>query len=169
MHVLSVKLRLLVLALSLALVTSLLAACGGTEATPTNVIASSTKPAPTATATTVGSPDQSIGDPTPTPMASQPTIGPISTSPASQQADGPTHTPADVPTPTPTDGVSPPLATLNPPGLTATPTSTVVSVEVGYKVGQRAPDFLVTAVNGQEFSLASFQGSPVILYFFATW
>ncbi|MCZ6867064.1 MAG: redoxin domain-containing protein [Chloroflexi bacterium] len=61
------------------------------------------------------------------------------------------------------------MATLNPPGLTTTPTSTVVSVEVGYKVGQRAPDFLVTAVNGQEFSLASFQGRPVILYFFATW
>ncbi|MCZ6535914.1 MAG: redoxin domain-containing protein [Chloroflexi bacterium] len=61
------------------------------------------------------------------------------------------------------------MATPRPPDPTATPTATVVSVEVGYKVGQRAPDFLVTAVNGQEFSLASFQGRPVILYFFATW
>jgi peroxiredoxin len=40
---------------------------------------------------------------------------------------------------------------------------------VGYKAGQRAPDFMLTTVGGENLTLDSFRGRPVILYFFATW
>lgn len=43
------------------------------------------------------------------------------------------------------------------------------SIEVGYKAGQRAPDFMLTTVGGENLTLDSFRGRPVILYFFATW
>ena len=43
------------------------------------------------------------------------------------------------------------------------------SIEVGYKVGQQAPDFTLTTAAGEDLTLGSLQGRPVILYFFATW
>ncbi len=43
------------------------------------------------------------------------------------------------------------------------------SIEVGYKVGQQAPDFTLTTAAGEDLALDSLQGRPVILYFFATW
>lgn len=45
------------------------------------------------------------------------------------------------------------------------------SAPEGLQVGNRAPDFTVTTVDGQELSLAALvtAGRPVVLYFFATW
>ena len=48
-------------------------------------------------------------------------------------------------------------------------TPAVVAVEIGHKVGQRAPDFMLTTVEGEQVSLDSFQGRPLLLYFYATW
>lgn len=62
-------------------------------------------------------------------------------------------------------------ATTGQPAATAVPTSTPaeMAVEVGYKVGQRAPDFMLTTVEGEEVSLEGFQGQPLLIYFYATW
>ena len=43
------------------------------------------------------------------------------------------------------------------------------SLEIGHKVGQRAPDFTLTTAEGEVLTLDSFRGRPVVLYFFATW
>ena len=51
------------------------------------------------------------------------------------------------------------------------PTSspTQMPVETGHEVGQRAPDFMLTTVKGEQVSLDSFQGRPLVLYFYTTW
>ena len=54
------------------------------------------------------------------------------------------------------------------PAATAVPTSEA-AIEVGYKVGQRAPDFMLTTVEGEQVSLEGFQGQPLLIYFYATW
>ena len=53
----------------------------------------------------------------------------------------------------------------------ATPTLAPVpsSVEGGLDVGQRAPDFTLTNLEGESVTLASLQGRPVMIYFFTTW
>ena len=43
------------------------------------------------------------------------------------------------------------------------------TLEVGPDVGQRAPAFTLTTAEGEVLTLDSFQGRPVVLYFFATW
>ena len=48
-------------------------------------------------------------------------------------------------------------------------TPAVVAVEIGYKVGQKAPDFMLTTAEGEQVSLEGFQGRPLLLYFYATW
>ena len=53
--------------------------------------------------------------------------------------------------------------------VTATTEPTQPSIEVGYKEGQLAPDFTLTTAAGEDLTLDSLQGRPVILYFFATW
>lgn len=53
--------------------------------------------------------------------------------------------------------------------VSATEEPTQPSIEVGYKVGQQAPDFTLTTAAGEDLTLDSLQGRPVILYFFATW
>ena len=40
------------------------------------------------------------------------------------------------------------------------------SLEIGHKVGQRAPDFTLTTAEGEVLTLDSFRGRPVVLYFF---
>ena len=40
---------------------------------------------------------------------------------------------------------------------------------MGNKVGNRAPDFQVTTVDGVPVTPADLKGKPYILYFFATW
>ena len=44
-------------------------------------------------------------------------------------------------------------------------------VAVGHEVGMQAPDFTVETVAGESFNLSDVNaaGSPVLLYFFATW
>ena len=43
------------------------------------------------------------------------------------------------------------------------------SVEVGLDVGQRAPDFTLTNLEGESVTRASLEGRPVMIYFFTTW
>ena len=44
-----------------------------------------------------------------------------------------------------------------------------MAVEIGHKVGQKAPGFMLTTVEGEQVSLESFQGRPLLLYFYTTW
>lgn len=44
-----------------------------------------------------------------------------------------------------------------------------LGVEVGPRVGQRAPDFSLPDLSGTPVRLASFRGCPVVLDFWATW
>ena len=57
------------------------------------------------------------------------------------------------------------------PAATPIPTTrpTQVALEVGHKEGQRAPDFMLVTVEGEQVSLASFSGRPLLLYFYTTW
>ena len=101
-----------------------------------------------------------ISPPTDTPV---PSVGGDSTPDSSMQSK-PTHgteepgeTTANTPTPVPTGTPVP------------EPTS-ALSLKVGPKVGQAAPDFTVTTVDGEVLALSNFLGNkPFILYFFATW
>ena len=43
------------------------------------------------------------------------------------------------------------------------------SVEVGLDVGQRAPDFTLTNLEGERVTRAGLEGRPVLLYFYTTW
>ena len=56
-------------------------------------------------------------------------------------------------------------------GETQQPVATpaVVAVEIGNKVGQRAPGFMLTTVEGEQVSLEGFKGQPLLIYFYATW
>ena len=44
-------------------------------------------------------------------------------------------------------------------------------LKVGYKVGERAPDFTLHAVTGETYTLSEIvaTGKSVLLYFFASW
>ena len=57
------------------------------------------------------------------------------------------------------------------PEPTAVPTTppTQMALEVGHKAGQKAPDFMLTTVEGEQVSLDSFSGRPLLLYFYTTW
>lgn len=48
-------------------------------------------------------------------------------------------------------------------------TASMAEVEVGQRVGQRAPDFALPNFSGVPVSLSSFRGCPVILDFWASW
>ena len=83
----------------------------------------------------------------------------------------------DEPAPTATQP-PPPTATLVPSdGEPAEPTATTAaestsapSLKVGFEVGEMAPDFELTTIDGEMVSLSDFRGdSPVLLYFYATW
>lgn len=43
------------------------------------------------------------------------------------------------------------------------------AVETGHRVGQMAPGFMLTTVDGEEVSLEGFQGQPLVIYFYTTW
>ena len=90
-------------------------------------------------------------------MQSKPTHG----------TEEPGETTANTPTPATSVPSSPtPVPTGTP---VPEPTSTL-SLKVGPKVGQAAPDFTVTTVDGEVLALSNFLGNkPFILYFFATW
>ncbi|MCY4623937.1 MAG: redoxin domain-containing protein, partial [Chloroflexi bacterium] len=63
-----------------------------------------------------------------------------------------------------------PTATPRPTATPVPPTATP-NIPVGHQVGQRAPDFTVTAVSGETVTLSEVtaSGKAVIVYFFATW
>jgi peroxiredoxin len=44
-----------------------------------------------------------------------------------------------------------------------------VSVPVGTDIGEQAPDFTLTDIDGNKFSLGELRGRPVIVYFSASW
>jgi len=51
----------------------------------------------------------------------------------------------------------------------ATSTSTTDDVSVGIRVGQRAPDFSLSALDGTQITLSDFRGYVVVLDFWASW
>ena len=56
--------------------------------------------------------------------------------------------------------------------VATTPATAADSVPpVGWRVGERAPDFELTTLSGSSVSLSQLRasGKPFILYFFATW
>ena len=77
----------------------------------------------------------------------------------------PTATQPPTATPIPSDGAGD-----EPTATTAPQPTDPPSAMVGYEVGEMAPDFELTTIDGETLSLSDFQGdSPVLLYFFATW
>ena len=96
------------------------------------------------------------------PATSAPTAVPT-TAPTTSPTAAPTAAGAATEAPSPTDA---------PPSTEApAPTSPPVEVtaEVGHEAGQKAPDFMLTTVEGGQVSLSDFQDRPVMLYFYATW
>ena len=66
---------------------------------------------------------------------------------------------------------SPPEVQKAMPDKPANGSSEVVAIEVGYNVGQRAPDFGMSLLDGSRVTTASIvdEGKPVLLYFHATY
>ena len=76
-----------------------------------------------------------------------------------------TQPPPPTDTPAPSDGDS-----AEPTAPTAVEPTEAPSLMVGFEVGEMAPDFELTTIDGEQLTLSDFQGdSPVLLYFFATW
>ena len=101
----------------------------------------------------------------PSPAATAPPPAPTAAprpSPAPQPTAAPQVTASPAPPP------PPPTPTAAPPSPTPTATPEP-EVAVGNKVGNRAPDFQVTTVDGVTVTPADLEGKPYILYFFATW
>ena len=123
------------------------------EAVPTTppaatTVAPVTQPVQPAPTVAVAAPTAVVAAPTvaPPPFAAPaPTITP---SPIPTARPAPTVTPSPIPTPTPKP-----------------------QLPLGSEVGNRAPDFTVTAVNGETYTLSEVNasGKAVIVYFFATW
>ena len=106
-------------------------------------------PSPSEDSTSAAATEESLPSPVPTGGV------PAATTPAVSVSPTPTTAPSQMETP----------ATVR----TSTPTPTPLAVRIGTGVGDRAPDFRVTTVDGQSVDLASLKGKPFILYFFATW
>ena len=139
------------LLISTCLLGVFLAACGDTGSTEE-------------TESTVSS--QAItSSPTNTPV---PSVGGDSTPDSSMQSNPieVTEDPDETTANTPTSASPAPVLTATPvPEPTSTP-----SLKVGPEVGQAAPDFTVTTVDGEVLALSNFLGNkPFVLYFFATW
>ena len=96
------------------------------------------------------------------PATSAPTAVPT-TAPTTSPTAPPTAAVAVTEAPSPTDAPSSTEA----PAPTSPPVE--VTVEVGHEAGQKAPDFMLTTVEGGQVSLGDFQDRPVMLYFYATW
>ena len=77
-----------------------------------------------------------------------------------------TAVPAPAPTMAPSMPAAPEATPTPAPGPTQAPAA---SVDVGHEVGQMGADFTLTSVDGEEINLYSLRGSPVVLYYFATW
>lgn len=81
----------------------------------------------------------------------------------------PTSAPATILTVAPTTASAATEASQPATAPADTPAPTEPSVEVGHMSGQKAPDFMLTTVEGNPVSLGDFQDRPVMLYFYATW
>jgi cytochrome oxidase Cu insertion factor (SCO1/SenC/PrrC family) len=49
------------------------------------------------------------------------------------------------------------------------PSESSQTTTIGTKLGEQAPDFALTDIDGQSFELSEFQGKPTIVYFSASW
>ena len=80
----------------------------------------------------------------------------------------PVTTPAAPPADTPT---TVPLTPVPPTAIPPTNTPAPLPPQTGNRVGQSAPDFEVTTIDGITRSLTDFKqaSQPVVLYFFASW
>ena len=162
MHGLTRQPTFAALALALVLATGILVGCGGDGASTD---------APPAT-------QQPTEAAAPTP-AQQPTDEPATDPQATEQptdeaaAPTPTQQPTEevAPTSSPTEEAAPTSPPTQQPTEEVAPTSppTQSQPEVGHETGDRAPGFTVATADGGQLSLASFQGRPVLLYFFTTW
>ena len=127
----------------------------------------STASAPAAAVPAAPAPVEAAPAPPPAPatIAPAPTTAPAQPAPT-VAVPAPTAAPpaptAPRPAPTPTPRPQP----------TATPVPTATpNIPVGHNVGQRAPDFTVTTVDGSTYTLSEVTatGKAVLVYFFATW
>ena len=109
-----------------------------------------------------------------------PTAAPATEEPGKAGPDTPAPaSPAPVPTAASATGAPDKEAAATPTPVSPTPAPTATSTtqptptpsrKVGTEVGQAAPDFTVTTVDGEVLALSTFLGNrPFILYFFATW
>ena len=77
---------------------------------------------------------------------------------------------------TPTDTTTLPQVTTTPstvttpPATTTTPpTATIPAIPTGVSIGNLAPDFELKTLTGENITLSSLRGKPVLLNFWATW
>ena len=110
------------------------------------------------------------GEPAPTQGALEAPGDSVTRGPTTDGTADASTTPTVAGTPVPSALPTPSLL----PAETSAPLSTeptpASDVKVGPQVGQRAPDFNLTTIDGQTITLSSFLGKrPFILYFFATW
>ena len=137
--------------------------------TPTTVAPIQTSPTntsapvpPTPTSTSVS--DATLIDPT---VSGSGALEATPTAVATRLAH-PAITPAAPPADTPTTA---PLTPVPPTAIPPTNTPTPSPPQSGNRVGQSAPDFEVTTIDGITRSLTDFKqaSQPVVLYFFASW
>ena len=137
--------------------------------TPTTVAPIQTSPTntsapvpPTPTSTSVS--DATLIDPT---VSGSGALEATPTAVATRLAH-PATTPAAPPADTPTTA---PLTPVPPTAIPPTNTPTPSPPQSGNRVGQSAPDFEVTTIDGITRSLTDFKqaSQPVVLYFFASW
>ena len=137
--------------------------------TPTTVAPIQTSPTntsapvpPTPTSTSVS--DATLIDPT---VSGSGALEATPTAVATRLAH-PATTPAAPPADTPT---TVPLTPVPPTAIPPTNTPTPSPPQSGNRVGQSAPDFEVTTIDGITRSLTDFKqaSQPVVLYFFASW
>ncbi len=162
------RLRFRALALGLALAASFLVACGGDDAgTEAPTTHSPTEGAVT-TSPATRQPTQEAA--TPTSATEQPTEAVAPTSPPTQPPTQEAATAAPATQQPTEEAATPTPATQQPTEEIATaPPPTQPQPEVGHETGQRAPNFMLTTSDGEQLTLDSFQGRPVLLYFFTTW
>ena len=118
---------------------------------------------------------QAVPTQAPAPVAPAPTTAPVQPAPTAAVA-----APTVAPPPAPTAAPPPPPTATPRPAPTAAPRPTAIptprptatpNIPIGHNVGQRAPDFSVTAVDGNSYTLSDItaSGKSVLIYFFATW
>ena len=93
-----------------------------------------------------------------------------------------TSAPAATATPTSAPATEPAAAATTAPSATDAPAATMapahtsapteapeMTLDVGHESGQKAPDFMLTTLEGDAIGLSDFQDRPLMLYFYASW